>query len=499
MNDSMSEQNSDKSHLPPALSVTELTKQLSSCVSHYFREMWVEGEVGKVREIPSHGKGSIYLTIKDDQSAIDAVIWSRQRYSIKYIPKKGDLIRVRGNVRINEKQGSCSLHIQHVEPTGQGLLLLQLEERRARLYAHGVFARELPLPRIPKGVALITSQGSDAEIDFLKVATERAPGIPIYVYDARMQGDEQSVVQGLKNAMIDAAARPDVEVLVLTRGGGLGEHLWVFNNEDLCRFISSAPLPIVVSIGHESNLLLAELAADMRTSTPTYAAMAVIPDTRIMRRELDSMIHLLQRGIERQGAHHSQRLQLMLQGLRPPSTQGKRQVLDHAYYGLERAFKTKLDQNVKQLTHLEQLRERRAPHARLVRVGQGIESITKELQRYSIIPSKRLILEQLERELHQSFKTLLQSSQGRFLRLIASLHALSPLEILSRGYSITTRIHRDLDGEVQYQLLDNITDLSIGDRISIQLLKGRLEAEVHEIDPHRQLNEPVEVPISGQK
>jgi len=473
----------DATRTPPAMSVSELTRQLSSCVSHYFRETWVEGEVGKVREVPNNGRGNIYLTIKDDQSAIDAVIWARQRSSLKHTPKKGDLVRVRGNVNVNPKQGSCSLHIQHLEPTGQGLLLLQLEERRARLYAEGVFARALPLPRVPRAVALITSEKSDAEYDFLKAASKRAPGIPIYRYDARMQGEEQRVVQGLKSALQSAASRPDVDVLVITRGGGLPEHLWVFNNEELCRFIASAPLPVVVSIGHESNTLLAELSADLRCSTPTYAAMEVIPDTRVLRKELESTIQLVQRGMERQGARNAQQLQLLTQGVRAPSTQGKRQALERAYFELERAFKRTLDQSLKRFTQLDQRLEASAPDARLARVGQGIRASTVALRSLSLFPPRRTALEGVERELHSLMSAELQASHAQLSRLIASLHALSPLDILSRGYSITTRLSEATVDEARPELIDDASQLTPGDRVVIQLMRGRVEAEIKAVDP----------------
>lgn len=473
----------ERSHIPPALSVSELNQQLSGCVSHYFKEMWVEGEVGKVREIPNNGRGNIYLTIKDDQSSIDAVIWSRQRASIKHPPKKGDLIRVRGNVSVNTKQGSCSLHIQHLEPTGQGLLLLQLEERRARLYAEGLFERSLPLPRVPKAVALITSVGSDAEADFMRVAQERAPGIQIHVIDARMQGDEMSVVQGLKAALKSAVARPNVEVLVITRGGGQLEHLWVFNNEELCRFIASAPLPVVVSIGHETNHLLAELAADKRTSTPTYAAMEVIPDIRALRGELESALQLLQRGMERQGAQYTQRLTLLTQSLRAPSTEGRRQALEQANYSLERAFKRTLDLSWRRFTQLDQRLEASAPDARLARVGQGIRASTLELKRLSLLPPRRVALQRLEREMLSLMSAELKAKQATLHRLIASLHALSPLEILSRGYSITTRLSVEPKLEGHRALVDDASQLAPGDRVIIQLMKGKVEAEVRSVDP----------------
>ena len=462
---------------PPALSVTELSQQLVSCLSHYFQNMWVEAEVGKVREIPEGGRGNVYLTLKDDESSIDAVIWSRQRASMKYIPQKGDMVRVRAHVTVNKRQGSCSLHIQHLEPTGQGLLLLELEERRQRLAAGGVFSRALPLPMVPRAVALITSRGSDAEIDFLKTASKRAPGFPIHCLDARMQGREESVVQGLKDAFMRAAAIPNVEVLVLTRGGGLIEHLWVFNNEELCRFIADAPLPVVVSIGHESNLLLAELAADMRCSTPTYAAMEVIPEATALRAQLESLIAQMERGVQRQGAYHAQQLRLMTQALRPPSTQRSQQRLDQLSFELERAMQRQVDQKFKRFTQLKHSLESLAPDARLARVGQGIHAATQALHRVQVLPAKRQRLERLEERLHEQMRALLKEQGAELGRLAASLHALSPLETLSRGYSITTR-HEGAE------LIDDASALSAGDRLSIQLMRGRVEVEVLSVDPN---------------
>jgi len=203
----------------------------------------------------------------------------------------------------------------------------------------------------------------------------------------------------------------------------------------------------------------------------------------VLRKELESTIQLVQRGMERQGARNAQQLQLLTQGVRAPSTQGKRQALERAYFELERAFKRTLDQSLKRFTQLDQRLEASAPDARLARVGQGIRASTVALRSLSLFPPRRTALEGVERELHSLMSAELQASHAQLSRLIASLHALSPLDILSRGYSITTRLSEATVDEARPELIDDASQLTPGDRVVIQLMRGRVEAEIKAVDP----------------
>jgi exodeoxyribonuclease VII large subunit len=291
-----------------------------------------------------------------------------------------------------------------------------------------------------------------------------------------MQGPEQEVVAQIKEALKRASAHPGVDVLVLTRGGGALEDLWLFHNEDLCRFISQAPLPIVVAIGHEKNHLLAEEAGDARVSTPTYAAMRVIPDVRALRQQLEPMIQALHVSLERQGGAKARRLAELTSVLSAPSLDRQRQRLEGVMYQLEVSARDALERKDRALSQAKQHLTERSPLAALARFDEGFREGARALERVELLAAPTTALTHSAERLESAAQARLERATHELHTLIAELHALSPLAVLSRGYSITTRANSS-------EVLHDASSVSPGERVTIQLSEGRLEAEVTHVSP----------------
>jgi exodeoxyribonuclease VII large subunit len=259
--------------LPRPLSVGELTRALRNAVEPKFRDVWVAGEVANLRRQAS---GHLYLSLKDDEAVIGAVIWSSQARRVKFRLDEGQEVLARGFVEIYPPHGKYQLVIQELEPRGAGALALLLQQVKERLQADGLLdpARKRELPFLPRRVGVATSPTGAALRDFLRVLHARFPSLPVLVAPCRVQGEgaAPTVVSALR-----ALCRAKVDVIVVTRGGGSQEDLGAFNDERLARAIAACPVPVVSAVGHEVDVTVADLVADVRGATPTHAAQLVAP------------------------------------------------------------------------------------------------------------------------------------------------------------------------------------------------------------------------------
>jgi exodeoxyribonuclease VII large subunit len=268
-------------------SVSQLTARIKQTLETAFPEVLVAGELTDV--VRAHS-GHIYLTLKDAQAQLRAVIWRGVAGRLDFELQDGQEVVCRGDLDVYPPRGSYQLVIRSIEPLGLGALQLALKRLQQRLAAEGLFEaeRKRPLPRFPRRIGFVTSPTGAAIRDFLEAVRARWQGVHVLVIPARVQGEgaAQDIARGIELAN---RVQPPLDVLIVGRGGGSLEDLWCFNEELVVRAIHGSRIPVVSAVGHEIDVTLADLVADARALTPTDAARHVVPSADEVRRWLDSV------------------------------------------------------------------------------------------------------------------------------------------------------------------------------------------------------------------
>lgn len=269
--------------------VSELTSRIKEIIEGEigFEYVWVAGEVSNFRN--NYTSGHWYFTLKDENSQISAVCfkWSNQR--IKFLPENGMDVICAGQIGVYEKQGAYQINVRDIEPRGVGAQALALEQLKEKLLAEGLFdeARKRPLPYLPFRIGIVTSPTGAAIKDILKVLDRRFPNLEIVISPARVQGDVAAgdIIAALRKLY----GVPGIEVIILARGGGSKEDLWAFNDEALAREIAKSPVPLISAIGHEIDITIADLVADVRAATPSNAAELAVREKVEIQKEIDEL------------------------------------------------------------------------------------------------------------------------------------------------------------------------------------------------------------------
>jgi exodeoxyribonuclease VII large subunit len=361
---------------PTTISVSQLTQLIKQSLETDFSSLWVAGELSDVARPQS---GHIYLTLKDEAAQIRGVIWRSVATTLKFDLRDGMQVVCFGDIDVYPPRGVYQLVIRRVSPLGIGALELALRQLQQRLAAEGLFdaRHKKPLPRFPRRIAFVTSPTGAAVRDFLEVLRRRWRGVQVLIIPAKVQGEgaAQDLVRGIRvaNSLPDP---PDV--LVVGRGGGSLEDLWCFNEEPVVRAIHASRIPVVSAVGHEIDVTLSDLVADVRALTPSEAAALVVPSTDEIRAGLDGMRGRLAAALRSRAADARSRLESLAQ---------------------HRVFRRPFD-----LVH----------------------DLARELDDLEM-RAKRAIAFQTARH------------QDRLAALAARLESLSPLGVLARGYSLTQR------------------------------------------------------------
>jgi exodeoxyribonuclease VII large subunit len=354
-------------------SVSELVAQLREMLFAGFGEIWVEGEIGSLHRSRA---GHVYFDLKDSEAQLRAVLFRRSAASLAFEPEEGMRVRAHARMDLYAERGLLQLVVEDLKPCGEGELRRAFERMKARLLAEGLFdpLHKKVLPFLPRRIGLVTSFEGAAIQDFLTGVRKRFPAVEVLACDARVQGDDawREIVRGLH--MLDA--HPEVDVIVVTRGGGSIEDLWNFNREELVRAVFELDTPVVSAIGHEVDLVLCDLVADARAATPTTAAELVVPDAAGLRNQLEDLHRRL--------------------------TQRQRERLQTLAHRLD------------------------AVRRGLVHPAQRLS----ELRRRLATAGDRLVM---------AAKSARDRRSGHLETLSGRLDALSPLAVLGRGYSITRR------------------------------------------------------------
>lgn len=362
---------------PPAqgvLTVSQLSAMLKGVVEQHFASVWVAGEISNFSQPQS---GHCYFTLKDDTAQLRGVLWKATAARLKLKLHDGLEVVCRGKLDVYPPRGSYQLVVDELQPKGMGALELALRQLREKLAKEGLFApeRKRRLPTFPRRIGVVTSPTGAAIRDFLEVLNRRWRGVEVLVFPARVQGEcaADEIVAGIRTANRVA---PRLDVLVLARGGGSLEDLWCFNEEAVIRAIAASHVPTVSAIGHEIDVTLADLVADVRALTPSEAAERVVPSADDVTGLVRNFGLRLQTSISSQLAQHRRRLDAL--ATRPVIQRPKDGVL---------------------------LRARR--------------------------------IDELSLRLHAAAGALVRDRRAAITAAAGKLEALSPLGVLGRGYSLT--------------------------------------------------------------
>ena len=252
-----------------SLTVSELTAQLKRLIESNYSSVFVRGEISNFTH---HGSGHMYFTLKDKFSELRAVMFKGNNSSLPFSPKSGDDVILQGKLSVYEARGQYQIIVQHMEPAGIGALYLEFEKSKKRLKEEGLFEESLKkkLPRFPSTIGIITSETGAALRDMLTIFNRRAPQIKIIIRSALVQGSDASkdIIAGIK----EFSKLGGIDILIIGRGGGSFEDLWPFNDENLAREISKCSIPIVSAVGHETDITISDMVADLRAPTPSAAS-----------------------------------------------------------------------------------------------------------------------------------------------------------------------------------------------------------------------------------
>jgi len=273
---------------PPRIyTVSELTAEIKYLLEEKFDFIWVEGEISNFARPSS---GHFYMSLKDENAQIRAVMFKPQASYLKFIPEDGMMVIARGRIGVYEPRGEYQIILDYLEPLGIGALAAAYEQVKKKLSLEGVFDedKKRPIPFLLQKIAVITSPTGAAIRDFLRISYRRMPNLDITIVPVRVQGDESAgdIIEALETVNRELG---DVEVIILTRGGGSLEDLWPFNQEDVAYAIRRSLIPVVSAVGHEVDLTISDLAADLRAPTPSGAAELVVKEKEVLERDLRTL------------------------------------------------------------------------------------------------------------------------------------------------------------------------------------------------------------------
>ena len=395
---------------PLILTVTQLNTYAKSVIEQDFtlNNVFVVGEISNF--VDHYRSGHLYMSIKDNQSVISAVMFAGNASRLKFKPENGMSVIIRGRVSIDERDGKYQLYIDDMQPDGVGALAVAFEQMKEKLSKAGLFNPEhkLPIPQIPEKIGIISSPTGAAVQDVINVLNRRFPIAEIVFAGVQVQGDSAA------STIIDAINKlnnTDVDVIIIARGGGSAEDLWPFNDEQLAYAIYNSQIPIISGVGHETDFTICDFVADLRAPTPSAAAELCVPDIREQKYYISALKNALDSAIESD--------------------------LKEKLYNLEQLTKSTVLKNPEK-----------------------------------IIENCELYLDALTTNMNNNFKDIFTKCSSDFAMLCSKLDSLSPLKVLSRGYSLVKK---------DDNIIVNSNHLSVGDSVLIQFADGNAKAEITEV------------------
>ncbi len=438
------------------LTVRALVEQANNTLERAFNSVWVEGELSNLVLARS---GHAYFTLKDAAAALPTTLWSANLKRLRFRLEEGQRVRVFGRLGIYTQQGKFQLYAERVEPAGLGEQMIALDQLKRKLAAEGLFAsdRKRPLPEWPRRIGVVTSPHGAAIHDIIKVVRRRMP-TPLLLAPASVQGPEAAYE--LVIALRRLQRIPDIDVIIIGRGGGSAEDLSAFNNEGLARAIASCPIPIVSAVGHEVDVTLCDLVADRRAATPSQAGELCVPDREFLLERLAERRARMVRLLERRMVDLGTRVHMASTKLERWGQSWVRREREHL-----RLARRRLELEARKTT-----RGLRSEHQALA------ERLALQHPRVRIAQA-RARLHELERRLIQAGKGMTAKLRPELARAAGKLDALSPLAVLGRGYALV----QTASGEV----VRDAASVTLDQSLRVRLHHGELEVEVREVRASR--------------
>lgn len=441
--------------LPLLLSVSDVTRLIRDSLEDQFRDIWIEGEITNLRAPSS---GHLYFTLKDEQSQLRGVLFRSGASRLRFTLQEGLAIVARGRISVYEPRGEYQLIVESLEPKGVGAFQLAFEQLKERLAREGLFdeSRKRPLPVFPHTVGVVTSRTGAAVRDIVAVLRRRCPVANILIVPVPVQGE--GAAEHIAEAIRTLSGLPQVEVVIVGRGGGASEDLWAFNEEVVVRAIVQSRVPVVSAVGHEIDVTLSDFAADYRAPTPSAAAEAVVPvlDEIVERlgETSDRLYRVLRTLLEMQ-RHRFERSVGVMRDMRF-RVQAHAQHLDALRDGLTRTLTERLTVLHRGLVERQHVLLSQGPHNR--------------------IQTALAVIPQLYKRLEQEARRGLMSRQQSVASQMMALDALSPLAILNRGYSVIQTVPSG-------RIVRRTSEVTVGDMVQARLAEGRLFCLVQEVLP----------------
>ena len=441
---------------PSSISVSELNALAKALLEDHLAGLWIAGEVSNLTRAAS---GHYYFSLKDSRAQVRCAMFKGAAMRLAQPLKEGDHIEVAGKISIYEARGEFQITVNEVRLKGLGQLYEAYERLKAQLQAEGAFAaeRKKPLPARPQCIGIVTSLAAAALRDVVTTLKRRAPEIPVIVYPTAVQGagSEFQIAQAIKTA----SQRAECDVLIVCRGGGSIEDLWAFNEEPVVRAIEVCPIPVVSGVGHETDFTLADFVADVRAPTPTGAAELVSPNRQESLHRLAQAQGRLKTVLEQRYFDASQKLDWLARQIRHP-----RQKLDEQrtyIHKLAQTLSYSMTQNV------------RAHTARFERQTQALKHCCPDISVY------RQDIDRFQTTLSHAFRQLLAHRRQSLTAQTALLEAVSPQQILERGFSVVKNTRR--------QVIRNADVLKQGQKLHITFADGETDVRVTKEQAQREL------------
>ena len=441
---------------PSSISVSELNALAKALLEDHLAGLWIAGEVSNLTRAAS---GHYYFSLKDSRAQVRCAMFKGAAARLAKPLKEGDHIEVAGKISIYEARGEFQITVNEVRLKGLGQLYEAYERLKAQLQAEGAFAAERKklLPARAQCIGIVTSLAAAALRDVVTTLKRRAPEIPVIIYPTAVQGagSEFQIAQAIKTA----SQRAECDVLIVCRGGGSIEDLWAFNEEPVVRAIEVCPIPVVSGVGHETDFTLADFVADVRAPTPTGAAELVSPNRQESLHRLAQTQGRLKTVLEQRYFDASQKLDWLARQIRHP-----RQKLDEQrtyIHKLAQTLSYSMTQNV------------RAHTARFERQTQALKHCCPDISVY------RQDIDRFQTTLSHAFRQLLAHRRQSLTAQTALLEAVSPQQILERGFSVVKNTRR--------QVIRNADVLKQGQKLHITFADGETDVRVTKEQAQREL------------
>jgi exodeoxyribonuclease VII large subunit len=438
------------------LTVSQLNRATSRLLDEHFLSVLVEGEISNLAQPSS---GHLYFSLKDAGAQVRCAMFKTQQRRLGFKPENGKQVIVKAQVSLYEPRGDFQLIVEHIEEAGDGALRRAFEALKLKLLEEGLFDAEnkQSLPALPKTIGVITSPSGAAIRDILTVLRRRFSAVSVIIYPVAVQGDNAKYE--IAKAIALANEQRQCDVIILGRGGGSLEDLWAFNEEIVARAIFASTIPIISAVGHETDVTIADFVADLRAATPSAAAEHATPDQQEWLSRFVQLEARLQQQLQRKLSQKLQSLAWLtkrLQQQHPGQKLAKNaQRMDELELRLNQAMQTKIRHNK---SHIE---------AKIAKLWQYSPAVTinnyKQKQDYL---SKRLITVTRHK---------LEGFHQQLLNVSQTLHAVSPLATLNRGYALV--IHQPSG-----QIIRSTQQLKPGDMVETRLAEGRFSSQIKKIN-----------------